>query len=990
MATHSSETSTARLPVKRWPVYLAILIVIGLLATWTLQPLPREEIVARAEQALEAEQFAKVARYADQILAREPSDLKGLQLAAIAASAQEDYHLALRYLVQIPSVDRPEIIGGTLGNGVATEELLRLSEIEKLTTETLARDPEHVVARDRLGFVLAISGQRWKGLSHFLDLIRRGNFTEVHLLWLGDIQRTVGTYDYLQRCHQANTNDPLPLLGLARIHIDRDQIKEARKLLEQVVEGVPGNIEAQAWLGVTLLDDPAGFLQWQQQLPPAADRHPETWVTRGKWALQNKQTKEAIRCFWEAVAREPNHRLANYQLGQLLLEAGENDQARVFLQRAEQLNELMKLVGIVGMRRGPLSPADEKEVQAIVSLAESLGRFWESWAWAKIAQLKNPRSIWPTLAIQRAVFELELDSPVTLARFTPTREVNLSDYPLPNWQRGNDDPGRKLPVANNPHGIGFVDDAPASGIQFQYVNGSQPAPRGPFMYEFTGGGVAVLDYDGDGWPDIYLTQGCSWPPGSAAGQHRDHLYRNLGNGKFADVTETAGLGDELFSQGVTVGDLNNDGFPDLYVANIGKNRLYLNHGDGTFEDISSQLSNATSRWTTSCLIADLNADGFPDIYDVNYLTGKMIFQEVCDGQICHPNEFNAEQDQLFLNNGQGTFLDATETAGITSKHGNGLGIVAADFSGRKTLDLFVANDAVANSFFKRRPSSADQLFDETATLMGLAFDRDGAAQACMGVAAGDANRDGLIDLFVTNYYRESNTLYQQQGGMFVDATRKAGLREPSFSWLGFGTQFLDADLDGHLDLVITNGHVDDYRKNNHPFEMPPQFLHNQGQARFQELNPAELGPYFQRRYRGRGLARIDWNRDGREDFVVSHLDTPASLLTNKTKKPGNYLVVQLVGTTSSRDAIGSRVTIMHGNQTWTAQLTAGDGYQASNQRQLVFGLGSVSKIEQLKVDWISGKTQSFSSPAVNSEIRIVEGNPTHVRLPNQTRSMLQD
>jgi len=213
------------------------------------------------------------------------------------------------------------------------------------------------------------------------------------------------------------------------------------------------------------------------------------------------------------------------------------------------------------------------------------------------------------------------------------------------------------------------------------------------------------------------------------------------------------------------------------------------------------------------------------------------------------------------------------------------------------------------------------------------------------------------------------------------------LREPSFSWLGFGTQFLDADLDGHLDLVITNGHVDDYRKNNQPFAMPPQFLHNRGQARFQELDPTELGPYFQKRYRGRGLARVDWNRDGREDFVVSHLDAPVSLLTNQTRGQGNYLVVQLVGTTSSRDAIGSRVTIKQGDQTWTAQLTAGDGYQASNQRQLVFGIGDVSQIDQLKVDWISGKTQSFKSPPVNSEIRIVEGNPTYVRLPNSTRSM---
>jgi len=270
--------------------------------------------------------------------------------------------------------------------------------------------------------------------------------------------------------------------------------------------------------------------------------------------------------------------------------------------------------------------------------------------------------------------------------------------------------------------------------------------------------------------------------------------------------------------------------------------------------------------------------------------------------------------------------------------------------------------------------------------MGLAFDRDGAAQACMGVAAGDADQDGLLDLFITNYFRESNTLYQQQGGMFVDATRPAGLREASFSWLGFGTQFLDADLDGLLDLVITNGHVDDYSKVGQPFEMPPQLFRNRGQAHFQELASQDLGLYFQQRYRGRGLARLDWNRDGREDFVVSHLDAPVALLTNQTKQHGNHLAVQLVGTASSRDAIGSRVTVTSGDNSWTAQLTAGDGYQASNQRQLVFGLGQNHQPDKLTVHWISGATQTFTNLPLNSEIRIVEGQHSYSLLSKNNDS----
>jgi len=973
---------------KRWAVFLALLLLVtGItgLAYWVFKPLPMVELVELTKQAILDEKFDKATQYADRILARESDSLPGLQMAAVAAAEQGKHNAALGYLLRIPSADRPERIGGTLGDGVATEELVNLSTIEKMSRQTLNDDPRHIVARDRLGFVLGVGGRRWEGQSHFLELIKGGQFTEVHLLWLGDTQRTVGTVRYLERCRQLNPEDPLVLQGLARAYIDRDQIAKATELLQEAVKLDTGQLEAQAWLGRTLLEDPQRFLQWHQELPEDADQQVEIWVTRGQWALQNNQSAEAIRCFWEAVYREPNYRLANYQLGRLLVAENQGEKAHAFLQRAEQLSELMKMIGIVGNRNGPLTAGDEQDIKKISELTESLGRPWEALAWAQIAQAKDPQLNWPHQIMERIGSTLTIKTPWTLDKSNPARQVNLATYPLPTWDQQVVDNGRHPNGSANANGIEFVDDATTTGIQFQYVNGAQPN-RGPFMFEFTGGGVAVLDYDGDNWPDIYLTQGCQWPAGSAPGQDRDRLYRNLGNGQFADVTEAAGLGDDLFSQGVTVGDLNNDGFPDLYVANIGQNRLYLNAGDGTFQDISAQLKNRSARWTTSCLLVDLNGDGLADIYDVNYLKGDMIFQQVCGNQLCHPNEFDAEQDQLLLNNGRGEFFDVTATAGILTTSGNGLGIVAADFGKNQQLDLFVANDAVANTFFKRRAKqdAGTVLFQEQATIMGLAFDRDGAAQACMGIAAGDANQDGQLDLFITNYYRESNTLYQQQSGMFIDATRPAGLREPSFSLLGFGTQFLDADLDGLLDLVITNGHVDDYSKVGQPFEMPPQFFRNGGQANFQELSAQNLGPYFQHRYRGRGLARIDWNRDGREDFIVSHLDAPAALLTNQTKKHGNYLAVQLVGTTSSRDAIGTRVTVTSGDKSWTAQLTAGDGYQASNQRQLVFGLGKIQQLETVRIDWIGGTSDTFTELPVNSTIRIIEGSANYHPLPSAT------
>ncbi|MBW3543639.1 MAG: CRTAC1 family protein, partial [Planctomycetes bacterium] len=483
----------------------------------------------------------------------------------------------------------------------------------------------------------------------------------------------------------------------------------------------------------------------------------------------------------------------------------------------------------------------------------------------------------------------------------------------------------------------------------------------------------------------------------------DRLFRNLGNGRFEDVTLAATIIEDRFSQGATVGDFDSDGFPDLYVANIGGNRLFRNNGDGTFSDVTERTATAGDRWTTSCLMADLNGDALPEIYAVNYLSGEDVFTRVCNDRggsgICMPQHFPAAQDQLYLNLGDGRFEDITERAGIAVPDGKGLGIVAADFLGRGRLDLFIANDAVPNFFFENqtsgprpstldsRPSSGPQLstlnprpstplFSEQALLKGVALNRGGQAEACMGVAAGDADGDGRIDLFVTNFHLESNTLYlQREGGWFDDATRDAGLRQPSLSLLGFGTQFLDADLDGRLDLIVTNGHIDDFTSDGTAYRMPPQFFRGLGGGRFQELPADSLGPYFAERYLGRGLARLDWNRDGREDVVVSHLDAPAALLTNETQPAGHFLVIRLVGVESNRDAIGATVTVRTADAVETGQLTAGDGYLASNQRQLVFGLRTAQRVEEMLVRWPSGREERFVDLAVDAELIAVEGAP---------------
>jgi hypothetical protein len=509
------------------------------------------------------------------------------------------------------------------------------------------------------------------------------------------------------------------------------------------------------------------------------------------------------------------------------------------------------------------------------------------------------------------------------------------------------------------------------------------------MFEQTGGGVGAFDYDLDGHVDLYFTQGAPWPTGSAAprvdAEFVDHLYRNFGGRTLGKVGSVAGLQNLGFGQGVAVGDIDGDGFPDLYVANVGRNRLYRNNGDGTFSAADEALADWPTAWSTSCVLVDLNGDGLADIYDVNYLAGEQVYELICGGKACSPKVFPGAPDDVFLNRGDGRFAPL---AGATpQQEAKGLGVVAARFGEDPLVGLFIANDQVPNFFLQANRLPASDGDEESppmieladrALLRGLAYNMDGLAMACMGVAADDLDGNGLLDLLVTNFMDEPNSLYLQDApGLFVDATRTAGLQGPSFPYVGWGTQFFDADLDGQSDLVVVNGHVDDYRDEGKLYQMPPQFFRNRGRARFEQLTPDQLGDYFTQKYLGRGLARLDWDNDGRMDFAVSHIGQPAALVRNASERVGGFLNLVLVGTSSSRDAIGAIVEIETDRGTATRQLVAGDGYQASNQRLLQFGLGTAQQVRRIEVRWPAGSSTVLQPPAgaetINQELLIVEG-----------------
>lgn len=947
-------------------------------------------LLLQASQAMHEGRYADAEQLAKQVIERDAYVGEAYLLAGDAAAAQGDFERAVASFSSVPATaPRHKAQGHCRAARIEVKELKRLQEGEEHFRLALQAQPNSTDALDGLSYVLSLSGQRWESADYFIRLIQTDKFETGHLLGVAILEYLLGGGNVLSELHQANPNDPLPMMGLARLAIEDSQTKEARELLNKAVQLDPSRLEAQAWLGHVLLDesDIEGLRKWQAQLPEGADVHPEIWAVQARWAQRIGNNRGAVRCYVEALRRDANHIRAATTVPVLLHGLREHALAEPFAERSQNLIRFHESAARV---RSDLNRLAFQEETALA--AESLGRLWEALGWYRQVLTQNPHDGSARKAYMRLKKQLTPDTPQTISAANPAIAFDVSEWPRPEWFSD----GVQMPVEDALPSIAddnvrFDDVAQQVGIDFQYVNGSDPNRNGTRIYEVDGGGIGILDYDADGWPDIYLTQGTAWPPDPKQNRHFDRLYRNQGDGQFMDVTEQAGLRANGFGQGIAVGDYDNDGFPDIFVGNLGPNQLYRNRGDGTFEDVTLPSGINSKVWTSSAAIADLNGDTYPDIYEVNYLRDdERMFDRVCPDKaghvrICPPLSFEAEQDRLYLSLGDGTFRECGKEVGIHAGDGKGLGIVVADFDHSGKLSIFIGNDVVENFYFYNDTveRGGELRLTNQAVLYGLAFSDDGHAQACMGVAAGDANGDGLLDMFVANFYREPNCLYvQQQDGSFLDTSRAANLRRNSFSMLGFGAQFLDGESDGILDLIVTNGHLTDERDIGVPYQMPPQYFQNLGNAHFSEVTSATLGSFFNQAQLGRGLALLDWNRDGRNDFAVTFLDRPAALLSNQTKNVGHFLALQLRGITSDRDAIGTKVVVQAGAMLHQTQLVAGDGYQVSCQRQLLLGLGPNDHINRLEVTWPGGEQQSWENLDVDQELILIEGAAEPVAIPH--------
>ena len=515
----------------------------------------------------------------------------------------------------------------------------------------------------------------------------------------------------------------------------------------------------------------------------------------------------------------------------------------------------------------------------------------------------------------------------------------------------------------------FRDVHDEAGVSFEYDNG---VAGNNLMVESFGGGAGWLDYDRDGHWDLYLVQGGNPVPDQRTVLPPNQLFRNIGGGRFVDVSDFAYATDTSFGQGVAVGDYDDDGFDDIYIANVFRNVLYRNLGDGTFEDVAVETGVGNKLWSTSAAWSDLDLDGDLDLFVCNYLDYDPRHPLPCpkeDGTpgICDPQDVDPVPNDLFVNDGNGGFRSLAPQWGLTGEGSKSLGVAIADFNDDGLPDIFIANDVTANFLFVNQGGCR---FRDLALSYGCAASASGKFQASMGVAFGDYDGNGFPDLYISHFTDDSGTLYANLGtGGFYDTTRSTGLHNPTLNFLGFGTVMADFNYDGHLDLFITNGHIDDWRDRGFMWQMPPQLFTFDGR-RWQECTDQGGDPFRISRI-GRAVASCDYDEDGDVDLAVIHHNAPIGLLNNESSC-GHWLKLEFIGRISNRRGIGVKAAVTQGDRQLIQQLPGGTSFCAAHQPALFFGLGDSRERCTVRVQWPSGQNQELIDVSIDKTLVVME------------------
>ena len=968
-------------------VAVVVAVTAGYLVRYLTKEQPRE-LIRQARSAQLRGDIEGAKQIVDRILRQVPHHAESNLLRCDLALQEGDYNFALDCLARIG--DRPAATAARarFREGLVFLQLGRAAEAEARFLKSCSLDPTAHDAESKLRelYMLELRREDFRALLRSRRATRPWSLADLlDFIVVGHVPRFLaGNWnERIEALTRIDPDDIQSQLALAIYHAAMGRHQDSAEVARSLLEKTPHHPMATAILAEGLIElgkvEEAESLL--EQVPAEIRTHPWILRSQGRAAFVSGQYQLAAEKLRDSLRLEPGNPSVIYQLGLCLERVGATTEAAVRVRSGSELGSVVDRAQQI-LKQSQLDRDPRETTKLVLDLAELLAEcdLWEDAQYCCEFVLRyDPRNGKATELHARTL-------PKLLERGDSTR-LTSTTCPVHKSERDTASQSHRapLPIAVRSASPLFEEVSSKLGLSFEYFTGQT---GNKYLIETLGGGVAAFDYDGDGWPDLYFPQGSRFPPDSQDLTHRDLLARNARGEAFVDVTEAAGLGDLNFSIGCAAGDWDNDGFADLLVANYGRNRAYHNNGDGTLSDVSQELGLDAQGMNTSLALADLDQDGDLDLYVVNYLASI----DVCRdrrGEVfaCHPSMFQAEQDLLFENQGNGRFLDVTAESGVKAPDGKGLGIVVADLDNDTWPDIYIANDSTPNFLFRnlgRRVSGeakSSLRFEECALASGAAVSRNGQARAGMGIACADFDGNGFLDLYVTNYYLEANALFLNQGRMtFVDSVRPASLVADTTPLLGFGTQALDADLDGHLDLFVANGHVDDYRRQdpNVMWKMPPKLYLGSGNLEFEDVS-SSAGAYFQGEYLGRGVMRLDWNRDGRPDLVVVHQNERAVMLENATATAFHRVVLALVGTSSNRDGLNTRFWVTTGPDRRMQEVTGGDGYLASNERRQVIGLGERATIDKLEILWPSGRQDLYSSLPANSHILIIEGREPTIR-----------
>ena len=906
-----------------------------------------------------------------EILLASPDNPQALGLAIQIQRSLRQYCEAADLAMKVARSD-PKLAGMAIQ---AFELYLRCGNFEaaeKSVRELIQQNANHAEAHRLLAQLLTAQGRRVESSEHVRQLIRLRSVQPNEVLSLIDLS---GPFSLVSYGDVVNPSVPsLFSLGKAReLSVGKPDPEELLAAIAEVRKDFPDSPAAAAFQGriFSELGRMNDLQSWLKNLPEGIQKEPEYWQAVGSLLATQQKHEQAIRAFAEALRLDPTSRESMRSMISSLDAIGKEEIAARLRKTLGDLDKIFRIA----------RDSDAEQAIWISGKLQELVRPWESAAWLmRSAQQSGQLSQRIPELNQRQAAILAWEKGSTLQQVQAARLKEMlgfpaDEYPLPDLASLQTSSAPRQSIVNS--GLKFSDVAPQLGLNSRLISGFPVQGTGDFhIYHPNGGGLAVIDYDLDGYCDLYAAQS-GGKPNQKTGSSPNELFRFLGGEKFTDVAAITGTDDRSFGQGVCVGDANQDGFPDLIVANIGKNLLYINQGDGTFRNASELIGGNKDDWTSTIGLADLDGDHLPELIEVNYIDDPPAFKVTCqdDYDKCQPQRFNTSADRVLLGSKTGGFTPWKTICGQLRESPNlGFGLVIANFDRNHGNDYFVANDGDFNDYWVSRESTSDASryeIVETGNLSGCSIGRGGNSQACMGVGSGDFDRNGTLDLHVTNFRKEPVNLFlQTRSGNFSDEALTYGLFEASFPVLGWGTQAADFDNSGWLDLAVVNGHVFDERSVGTPFEMQPQlFL---GGRRGFVVHDSSAGEYWQNKFVGRTLLTLDFNRDGRMDLLANHIDAPTALLQNDTEAQ-SWIQLELIGVESERDAIGAVVEVEVGKQRWTGWQIAGDGHMCTNEPIVHFGIGQATFIDRITVTWPSGKEQKFEDVTPDSRYLLTEG-----------------